>query len=51
VDYTQGKSKNVSFDLNNTDKYVPGAYKVEVYQNGFKIGNGGVNLKKGGLFS
>jgi len=51
VDYTQGQRKNVSFDLKNADKYVPGNYKVEVYQNGFKIGDGGVTLKKGGLFS
>jgi hypothetical protein len=51
VDYEQGVHKAVSFDLKQTEKYVPGAYKVEVYQNGFKIGEGTVNMKKGGLFS
>jgi hypothetical protein len=51
VDVEQNVRKNVSFDLKQTDKYVPGAYKVEVYQNGFKIGEGSVSLKKGGLFS
>jgi len=50
IDYEQGKRKNVSFDLKQTDKYQPGTYKVEVYQNGFKIGEGSVTLKKGGLF-
>ena len=51
VNYEQGAAKNVSFDLQQTDKYVPGNYKVEVYHNGFKIGENTVALKKGGLFS
>lgn len=51
VNYEQGQRKNVSFDLKQTDKYQPGAYKVEVYHNGFKIGENTVQLKKGGLFS
>jgi TolA-binding protein len=51
VDYEQGMKKNVSFDLQQGDKYVPGNYKVEVYHNGFKIGENTVALKKGGLFS
>ena len=51
VNYTQGERKNVSFDLKQTDKYQPGNYKVEVYHNGFKIGENTVSLKKGGLFS
>jgi hypothetical protein len=51
VDYEQGVRKAVSFDLKQTEKYTPGAYKVEVYQNGFKIGEGTVNMNKGGLFS
>ena len=50
IDYEQGKRKNVSFDLKQTDKYKTGTYKVEVYQNGFKIGDGTVTLKKGGIF-
>ncbi len=51
VDYEQGAKKSVSFDLKQADKYQPGAYKVEVYHNGFKIGENTVQLKKGGLFS
>jgi myosin heavy subunit len=51
VDYEQGAVKPVSFDLKQTDKYQPGNYKVEVYHNGFKIGENTVVLKKGGLFS
>jgi len=51
VDYVQGERKTVSFDLKQTDKYQPGNYKVEVYHNGFKIGENTVALKKGGLFS
>ncbi|HEX5025202.1 MAG TPA: hypothetical protein VFV68_08010, partial [Agriterribacter sp.] len=50
IDYEQGKRKNVSFDLKQTDKYKAGTYRVEVYQNGFSIGEGVVTLKKGGLF-
>ncbi len=50
IDYEQGKRKSVSFDLKQTDKYKAGTYRVEVYQNGFSIGEGVVTLKKGGLF-
>lgn len=50
IDYEQGKKKNVSFDLKQADKYTKGTYKVEVYENGFKIGEGTVTLKKGGIF-
>jgi DNA repair exonuclease SbcCD ATPase subunit len=50
VDYEQGQRKNVSFDLKQAEKYKPGNYGVEIYQNGFKIGSGKVTLKKGGLF-
>jgi myosin heavy subunit len=51
VNYEQGAVKPVSFDLKQTDKYQPCNYKVEVYHNGFKIGENTVVLKKGGLFS
>jgi DNA repair exonuclease SbcCD ATPase subunit len=51
VNYEQGERKNVSFDLQQADKYVPGNYKVEVYHNGFRIGEGTIVLKKGGLFN
>lgn len=51
VNYEQGQRKNVSFDLRQIDKYIPGRYKVEVFHNGFKIGENTLDLKKGGLFN
>ena len=51
VNYEQGKVTPVSFDCRQTDKYKEGDYKVEIYNNGFKIGQGVKTLKKGGLFS
>jgi uncharacterized phage infection (PIP) family protein YhgE len=52
VNYEQGKRSNVSFNWHQDGlKYVPGNYKVEIYHNGFKIGEGTKTLKKGGLFS
>lgn len=51
VNYEQGKVTPVSFDWKQNDKYKEGDYKVEIYNNGFKIGQGVKTLKKGGLFS
>lgn len=45
VEYQQGVSKGISFDLNQRDKYVKGNYAIVVYQNGFKIGEGVATLK------
>ncbi len=50
VDYNQGVRKPISFDWKQNSDFQKGDYKVEVYQNGFKIGSGMVTLKKGGLF-
>lgn len=49
VDYTQGMRKNVQFPIRNND-FATGDYKIEIYHNGFKIGEGVRSLKKGGLF-
>ncbi len=49
VDYEQGSRKTVSVPLKQ-DKFQVGDYKIEIYQNGFKIGEGTRNLRKGGLF-
>lgn len=49
VDYVQGQRKNVSFPIRNAD-FSSGNYKIEIYHNGFKIGEAVRNLKKGGLF-
>lgn len=51
VQYQQGKRTPVSFDWKQDGKYETGNYKIEIYQNGYKIGEGVKTLKKGGLFS
>lgn len=52
VQYEQGKRMPVSFDWKpESGKYQTGSYKIEIYQNGYKIGQGTKELKKGGLFS
>lgn len=50
VPYEQGKRSNVSFDWKQEGRYQLGEYKIEVYHNGYKIGEGRKSLKKGGLF-
>jgi hypothetical protein len=50
IPYEQGKRSQVSFDWKQEGRYQLGAYKIEVYHNGFKIGEGTRTLKKGGLF-
>jgi hypothetical protein len=49
IEYEQGTRKNVSVPLRQ-DKFQTGDYKIEVYQNGFKIAEGVRTLKKSGLF-
>jgi hypothetical protein len=51
VDYKQGERKQVQIDLAKVQNFIPGNYKIEIYNNGFKIGEAVRNLKKGGLFS
>ena len=51
VNYTQSQKQNISFDWKNPNGFATGAYKIEVFNNGFKIGEGITTLKKGGLFS
>ncbi|TDH26866.1 hypothetical protein EXU57_08640 [Segetibacter sp. 3557_3] len=50
VNYEQGKRAPVSFDYKGNGKYQMGDYKIEIYHNGFLIGQGTKSLKKGGLF-
>jgi hypothetical protein len=50
VPYEQGKRQNVQLPLTQ-EKFQTGDYKIQVYHNGFKIGEGVRTLKKGGLFS
>jgi peptidoglycan hydrolase CwlO-like protein len=49
IDYSQGTRKTVSYALRNKD-FQTGDYKIEIYHNGFKIGEGTRSLKKGGIF-
>ncbi len=51
VNYEQGKRIPVSFDWKQDNHYQTGNYKIEIYHNGYKIGEGTKSLKKGGLFS
>ncbi|MGG9972358.1 hypothetical protein ACQ33O_11240 [Ferruginibacter sp. SUN002] len=50
INYIQGQRQSLSFDWKAGD-YTTGDYKIVVYNNGFKIGEGVHHLKKGGLFS
>ncbi|MGX5817501.1 hypothetical protein ACWKWU_04850 [Chitinophaga lutea] len=50
VSYVAGGSTPVSMDWKQNSDFKPGDYTVEIYQDGFKIGAGKVNLRKGGLF-
>ena len=50
VNYEQGKASQVSFDWKQAAAFQMGDYKIEIYNNGFKIGEGITSLKKGGLF-
>ena len=49
IEYTQGTHKPVQFPIRQND-FQRGDYKIEIYHNGFKIGEGTRTLKKGGLF-
>lgn len=51
VSYEPSRITPVSFDWKPTDQIVPGNYKIEIYNNGFKIGEAVKTMKKGGLFS
>mgnify|MGYP003550466107 FL=1 len=51
VDLETAKKKNVEFAFVPGTDFIQGAYTVQIYQNGFLIGQGTRELKKGGLFS
>lgn len=50
INYMQGQIQTVSFDWKQNENFNTGEYKIEVFHNGFKIGEGYRRLKKGGLF-
>ncbi|MDZ4792660.1 MAG: hypothetical protein SGI83_00120 [Bacteroidota bacterium] len=49
IEYVQGERKPIQFPIRQED-FQTGNYKIEIYHNGFKIGEGVRSLKKGGLF-
>jgi uncharacterized small protein (DUF1192 family) len=49
VEYEQGTRKTIQVPLRQSS-FQTGDYKIEVYQNGFKIADGKRSLKKGGIF-
>jgi hypothetical protein len=51
VDIEAGKTKPVQFAWKQNSDFQKGVYKISIYHNGFKIGEGSKELKKGGLFS
>lgn len=51
VEIEPTKKKNVEFAFSPGASFQQGTYKVLIYQNGFLIGEGNQELKKGGLFS
>lgn len=51
VEFESGKKKHVEFAWKQNSDFQRGNYKIEVYHNGFKIGESVRELKKGGLFS
>lgn len=50
INYTQGQRQTINVDWKQNSNFETGDYKIEVYNNGFKIGEGVRSFKKGGLF-
>ena len=51
IEIETAKRKNVEFAFAPGSKFQQGSYKIMIYQNGFLIGEGVRELRKGGLFS
>ncbi len=50
VNYVQGQKQPVTVEWTQNSDFQTGNYKIEIYNNGFKIGEGVRSFKKGGLF-
>ena len=50
INYVQGQKQPVTVEWSQNSQFQTGNYKIEIYNNGFKIGEGTRSLKKGGLF-
>lgn len=51
IELETAKKRNVEFAFKPGENFQQGNYIIQIYQNGFKIGEGTRTLKKGGLFS
>ncbi|HEV8080532.1 MAG TPA: hypothetical protein VGP43_07465 [Chitinophagaceae bacterium] len=51
IKYNQGEKQTITVEWKQNSEFQTGSYKIEVYNNGFKVGEGIRNFKKGGLFS
>ena len=51
VDVVTAQKQNVQFSFTPPANFTQGKYTIQIYQNGFMIGEGVRELKKGGLFS
>ncbi len=49
IQYEQGTRKSIQVPIRQAD-FQTGGYRIEIFQNGFKIGEDTRTLKKGGLF-
>jgi hypothetical protein len=50
INYVQGQKQPVTVEWTQNSGFQTGDYKIEIYNNGFKIGEGVRSFKKGGLF-
>lgn len=50
VELEPSKTKNVSFSFAPEGNFMEGEYKIEIYQNGYLIGQSKKTLKKSGIF-
>lgn len=50
INYVQGQKEPVKIEWSQNSGFQTGNYKIEIYNNGFKIGEGVRSFKKGGLF-
>lgn len=50
VQFTAGQSIPVTVEWKPGTRFVEGVYKIAIYNNGYKIGEGNKSLKKGGIF-
>lgn len=51
VVFATGQKATIDVSWKPNSKFTTGDYKIEIYNNGFKIGEATKSLKKGGLFS